>query len=153
MSSYELETRDLLRQHGTFMRRSNHGELWMVGEATVMVLAPGCSNNNDPRAWKNNLAEIKRALRPKEKEEMNAQSPPARPSRPNLRELGVHVKTNKRVIEESLTEACLPVEAIAMALGLTGGEIAAEYELKDVNGKLVAGPMTLVVKTITERTA
>ena len=155
MSSYEAEARALIKEHGTFMRQANHGDLWMIGETTVQAQTHTKGNGStDPRAWKNVLAEVKRALRGPSQEgkiEMHAPAPP--PSQNPLSALGIHVQHSKKVIEEVQSSATLPIEAVARALGLVAEDAVAEFTLADVNGDPVQGPLLLVVKTITERDA
>jgi hypothetical protein len=159
MSSYEAEARALIKEHGTFMRRALHGDLWMIGETTVQAQThakPG-GGSGDPRAWKNTLAEVRRALRGPSQEgkiEMSHAPSPATPSPPKstlLADLGIHVQRTRRVIEETRAEVTIPIEAVAKTLGLVPEGAAAEFELNDANGDTVPGPVMLVVKTMAER--
>lgn len=63
MERLEKEARALLKAHGTFVRRTKHSDLFEVGaERVSLPITP-----SDVRAWSNTLADIKRAIRDKEK--------------------------------------------------------------------------------------
>ena len=156
MSSFEELCRGLLKDHGQLIRQANHGDLWAVGETTVMAQThkPVGNGSHDPRAWKNTLAEIKRALRGPSQEGVivSQQVESARPTRPTLSELGVHVERRSKVIREECVEVTISDISIGRLLGVVGdnGDVPTEVELRDVNGVPVKGPVLLVVKTIVE---
>ena len=59
MRKEERDARALLARHATLVRRTKHCELFAVG--SVRVSLPGTAS--DVRAWRNALADVRRALR------------------------------------------------------------------------------------------
>jgi enamine deaminase RidA (YjgF/YER057c/UK114 family) len=181
-SAEEVESRELLTRFGTYVRGARHGDIWhLPGGASVMVQAVGTKDGaRDWRAWRNTIAEIKRALRTagvvfeevkKERVPVAAteatkvvtktvaamattKSPMTLPAA--IAALGVHV-TRKRCVMEEI-EATVDLSALAALLGLVRAEDAqvetATVEMYGPDGNEIEGPVVVRVRvTRTEAAA
>lgn len=156
-SKEEELVRELLREHGTKIRHTTHGVLWRLpGNQTVMAYADKAKKDLDPRAWKNQLADIRRALRAagigQEQEavvdDKNGTDifDAVIAAQHRLAALGVHVQRKQRLVEE--TEAVLDAQAMAALMGLVEPhEKGAKIEVLDVDGNPLQGPYTVKVRT------
>lgn len=173
-SAEEVRTRELLDRFGKYVRGARHGDIWhLPGGASVMVPDENVRDGaRDPRAWKNTLAEIKRALRTAEvafeedevdtKEEpmaateaakvvtktLAALGTPKTVTDPKLAALGVHI-SRKRVVTEEV-EATVDLSALAALLGLVSADNAqvegATVEMYGPDGNEVEGPVVVRVR-------
>lgn len=60
MTADEKEVRSLLRQIGAVLKRVTNHEVWKLPNGRCHILPR--SDGNDPRAWKNNLHQLRRLL-------------------------------------------------------------------------------------------
>lgn len=147
---HEEEARDLLRQHGQYIRETKHGEMWEVRGQRIGL--PSCSPSDRQRAWKNTLADIRRALREDEEGVVSDQGPvdgdpDGTAFRMGMNVIGVHlapVKTTQIVREEH--EVVVPLAALAPVFRIPVAE-AESYSISvtDVNGEEIEGPVTIKV--------
>jgi hypothetical protein len=161
-TSEEVAARELLARFGKKIRRVTHGDLWgLPGGQTLTVYTEDnpSSRAADWRAWKNTLADIKRALRAAgvkfeeredEEDEMasDVKSVAVNIADQKLSALGIHVQRKQRVIDE--VEATVDARALAHLLGLVAAEDTnAAVVVVDLNGHEVEAP--LVVRVVITR--
>ncbi|MCC6751991.1 MAG: hypothetical protein IT371_30340 [Deltaproteobacteria bacterium] len=163
-SREEEAVRALVKQHGGWLRKATHGDLWRIPATgqpyeVVSLIRPGASV--DPRAWKNSLADVRRVLRSvgidpggpskdDEKEESVGSTMEIKPQdqHQQLAALGCHVERKKKVVVTEEVEATVPVEALAKLLGLTDDTTDARVGLV-VDDSTVAGNGDCVVVRVT----
>lgn len=160
MNRDEAETRALLKEHGSFVRNANHGELWRLpGGRTVMIFNSHGNGSFDWRAWKNARAEVRRALEQAGIELTSKQPPEGEQEEPvnhpvnvedRLAELGAHVERRARILEERTTTVVVPLASIPLALGLEVPE-GASIKLQGSSGERVHGPVTIKIVETEEK--
>lgn len=131
----ERETRRLLKQYGKFVRQVRHGDLWAIGDQRVVVYRESDSGR-EPRAWKNTLADTRRAVRAFT-ESAEPGAPQEEESMPDIEALGVHLDVSEKLIVQRTSKAVVPVSALLTLLGIEHNQ-AANVSVSDVNGKPVA---------------
>jgi len=146
MGREEKLVRDLLAEHGTFLRHTRHGDLWGLPSEETFQCLPEVRRAGSPdwRAWKNSLKELQRKLRalglleddPQQDDE-DGPEPAEEDSMTNLEKLGIHVQRTSKtvVIHTDTTEAVVTGRALARLLGLVEEDEDTPVEIVDVNGK------------------
>jgi hypothetical protein len=153
--SDEEESLELLKAHGKIIRRVTHGTLWgLPGGQTVQVYPEG-KKGVDPRAFKNQLADVRRALRAAgilptkgEKEEMPPPKSDEKIARPAQEKIAksIHIQRRRRVTEESRATIDLPGLADILGLVPEGMKIVQCYiETPERDDDRTPGPVELVV--------
>jgi len=128
MSSEERQVRELLVDHGCkLIRKAKHGDIWGIpGGDTFQCYSEADTGNRDWRAWRNQLTQLRRALRSaglltEETQEGEVEQPePAGGGVPDLASMGIHVQATekvKRVVSKNY-EVSLMGESIAKLLGI-----------------------------------
>jgi len=161
-SWHEQEARRLLKESGAqFHRHANHGDLWKLPNGETVMVYPAKRGSSDTRAWKNALAELRRALGISKQGASGSGACAEQPTneeeeavlttgdkKKTLAELGVHIETRTKVVEERVQEAVMSAAAIAQLLGMGEQD---SVVLLDVNKDEVGGPFTLRACVVEER--
>lgn len=132
----ERETRRLLKEHGRFVRQVRHGDLWAIGDQRVVVYREG-DGSREPRAWKNTLADTRRAVRAFKSAEEPTPTQEEEGPMPDIESLGVHLDVSEKLIVQRTSKAVVPVSALLTLLGIEHNE-GANVAVSDVNGRPVA---------------
>lgn len=137
MNAEERESRTLLKEHCTFIRKAKHGDIWGIRGTDETIQAPSvdASTSEDWRLWRNVLAELKRKLREAnlipasngnghhEEDEEVREEARRRSDTARLKALGIHKQKRRKRVEiiQETEEYVLNVQAIAALLGIAGG--------------------------------
>jgi len=126
-SSHETQTRELLAEHGKYIRNTKHGELWEIPVGTSgRVMTPdsnghGGGGGAEHRAWKNALADVRRVLREHQRPEADEEDDVATTRTEMIQAAGVHLETTTKKIVERTTRAVLDKAALLqIVLGIDG---------------------------------
>jgi hypothetical protein len=145
----EEQVRELLKEYGTYVRKTNHGDLWALpGERTMVTYSEERKGNVDWRAWKNALADLKRLLR-NAGIELNGstqgaviQPEPADQEEEDvldLEALGVHVekKVKKTIMRREIVEVTISGTALAQLLQVVDSDGLQSVGIVDDNGETI----------------
>ena len=170
MSRYEREVRRLIKEYATFVRTSRHGDLWRIrGGGIVSCYRADDSATRSIRAWRNQLAEVRRACRaagiitnmgngsdtgPVEEDQVHQKPPMDDDERIHaLTKLGAHFKesvvkiTQTEVLEATVTPAVL-VRALFGHESLDG---EVKCHMIDPDGNPIAELLVVRMEITTER--
>lgn len=143
----EREVRRLVKEHGEFIRKARHGDLYKFPNGqTIMVYPDDGRSRGDPRAWKNSLADIRRTLKSSHTDTPIEQEEDQTMDQNQLAQLGIHVQPDKEVRVTTKT-ATLDAKGLATLLGVREGET--KVFLLDDEGKNPCEVQTLQLRIVT----